>query len=112
MWTIGAELLGIKMSQNTYLGKKKQSELNRESYGIAASHWEEKSPSGLRSLELAFEKWVEWGGWEDIAKVRNSQNEVVGPDVQVLPPLSHALSVPAPHFPSLQSVGNDIVHHL
>ena len=73
----------------------------------------EKSPSGLRSLELAFEKWVEWGGWEDIAKVRNSQNEVVGPDVQLLLLLlSHALSFPAPPFPSLQSMGNDIVHHL
>lgn len=32
------------MSQNTYLGeKKKQPELNQESYGIAASHWEEKN---------------------------------------------------------------------
>ena len=45
--------------------------------------------------------------------MRNSQNEVVGPDVQLLLLLlSHALSFPAPPFPSLQSMGNDTVHHI
>ena len=85
------------MPQNTYLKKKK--DLNQiKSHMACNSAWEEKISTKLRSHEMAFEEWVEVGGEEDIAEERDSQNEVMGPDFQLLL-LSHAQGFPAPPFP-------------
>lgn len=56
-------------------------------------------------------EWKGASGREDITKVRNSQNEFMDPDFQVLL-LSHALGFPAPPFPSIKSGDNNIVHCL